>query len=293
LNAHTPSISVVDPRGLAVRAVAYFRQAVAEPVSARVTHQVFDSLGRLVEQRDPRLFALRQNDASVPANLTTIHNLAGQALCSDSVDAGWQLGLPGAAGQALESWDQRGWHRRSEHDPLLRPVAVHEQVLGDPERCVERMTFGGVADDHARHNRCGQPIRHDDPAGSRLMTDYGLSVAVLYERRHFLNSFNPVDWPTLDADRDRLLEPGDGAQTLWSYAPTSELITQTDTKDHRQYFGHDRAGQLCSVGLKRSGQQGVDTLVSAIHYSASGQVEHELAGNGMRTTSDYDPAMGT
>ncbi len=292
MNAYTPSISVIDPRGLAVRALAYCRQAATEPVSARVTHQVFDSLGRLVEQRDPRLFALNQNDASVLANLTTIHNLTGQALCSDSVDAGWQLGLPGAAGQALESWDQRGWHRRTEHDSLLRPVAVHEQVSGESERCVERMTFGGVSDDHARHNRCGQPIRQDDPAGTRLLSDYGLSAAILGDARHFLSDLDPVDWPVVEAARDQLLEPGNGAQTWWTYAPSGELITQTDAKGHRQHFAHDRAGQLRSVGLQRAGQQGVDTLVSAIHYSALGQVEHELAANGMCTTSAYDPADG-
>lgn len=292
MNAHTPSISVVDPRGLPVRAVAYFRQAAGESLNARVTHQFFDLAGRLTQQRDPRLFALSQKDASVPANLITIHSLTGQVLCSDSVDAGWQLGLPGAAEQALESWDQRSWHRRTEHDSLLRPVAVHEQISGEPERCVERMTFGGVSDDHARHNRCGQLIRQDDPAGSRLMADYGLSATVLHERRHFLNSFDPVDWPDLEADRDSLLEPGAGAQSLWTYAPTGEVLKQIDAKGHTQLFVHDRSGQLHSVGLQRSGQSRAETLVSAIHYSASGQVEHELAGNGMRSTSAYDPADG-
>ncbi len=122
------------------------------------------------------------------------------------------------------------------------------------------------------------------------MTDYGLSAAVLHERRHFLNSFDQVDWPALDADRDRLLEPGAGAQTLWRYAPTGEVTVQTDAKGHAQHFAHDRAGQLRSVGLQRFGQSRADTLVSAIQYSASGQVEHELAGNGMRTIGAYDPA---
>ncbi|MBV7576888.1 hypothetical protein KW846_29695, partial [Pseudomonas sp. PDM32] len=210
--------------------VAYCRKAIADPVTARVTHQVFDLVGRLSQQRDPRLFALSQSDASIPVNLITIHNLSGQSLCSDSVDAGWQLGLSGAAGQALETWDQRGWHRRTEHDPLLRPVAVHEQIRDERERCVERMTFGGVSEDHARHNRCGQLIRQDDPAGSRLMADYGLSAVVLHESRRFLSTFAPIDWPTQEADRDGLLEPGDGAQSLWTYAPTGEVLKQTDAK---------------------------------------------------------------
>jgi insecticidal toxin complex protein TccC len=292
MNAHTPSISVVDPRGLALRAVAYCRKAVADPVTARVTHQVFDPVGRLSQQRDPRLFAFSQSDASIPANLTTIHNLSGQPLCSDSVDAGWQVDLPGPAGQVIESWDQRGWHRRSEHDPLLRPVAVHEQIRDEPERCVERMTFGGVSEDHARHNRCGQPIRQDDPAGSRLMADYGLSAVVLRESRQFLGTFDPVDWPVQDIDRDNLLEPGDGAQSLWTYAPTGEVLKQTDAQGHTRHFTYDRAGQLHSVGLQRAGQSTADTLVNAIEYNAFGQIEQERAGNGMRTSSSYDPANG-
>ncbi|WP_223448754.1 MULTISPECIES: RHS repeat-associated core domain-containing protein [Pseudomonas] len=292
MNAHTPSLSAVDSRGLPIRAVAYWRQAADESPTARVTQQMFDPVGRLVQQRDPRLFALSRGDASVPVNLTTTSSLSAQTLCSDSVDAGWQLGLPGAAGQALEAWDQRGWHRRSEHDSLLRAVAVHEQMPGEPERCVERMSWGVVDDDHALHNRCGQLIRQDDPAGSRLIVDYGLSAAELREHRHFLSSVDPVHWPLSDVDRDDLLEPGEGAQSSWTYAPSGEARTQTDAKGHTRHFTLDLAGQLHSVGLQRAGQTGADTLVSAIQYSASGQVEHELAGNGMRSSSTYDPADG-
>ncbi|VVP79399.1 hypothetical protein PS934_00559 [Pseudomonas fluorescens] len=125
-----------------------------------------------------------------------------------------------------------------------------------------------------------------------MLSDYGMSAAILGDVRHFLSDLNPVDWPVVEADRDQLLEPDNGAQTWWIYAPSGELITQTDTKGHLQHFAHDQAGQLHSVGLQRAGQQGVDTLVSSIHYSATGKVEHELADNGMRTISTYDPADG-
>jgi len=257
-----------------------------------VTQQIFDPQGQLVAQRDPRLFALSQSDATAPVNLVTVHGLAGQVLCSDSVDAGWQLGLPGEAGQALEAWDQRGWHRRTGHDSLLRPVAVHEQMPDEPERCVERVTWGDFSADHARHNRCGQPIRSDDPAGSRLIADYGLAATVLHERRNFLRAHTPVDWPALETDRDILLEPGGGAESSWTLAPTGEMITQTDARSHTRHFAYDRAGQLSSVGLQRCANFSVDPLVGAIRYSASGQVEHELTGNGMRTLSTYEPTDG-
>ncbi|MBV7575349.1 hypothetical protein KW846_21780, partial [Pseudomonas sp. PDM32] len=104
--------------------------------------------------------------------------------------------------------------------------------------------------------------------------------------------FAPIDWPTQEADRDGLLEPGDGAQSLWTYAPTGEVLKQTDAKGHTRHFTYDRAGQLHSVGLQRSGQSTADTLVNAIEYNAFGQIEQERAGNGMRTSSGYDPANG-
>ncbi|MGF7111736.1 insecticidal toxin complex protein TccC [Pseudomonas laurylsulfatiphila] len=288
MDIHTPTLSAVDPRGLAVRVVAYHRRGASEPPESRVTHQLYDGAGRLARQRDPRLFAL----LDAPSNLSTTYSLANQPLCSDSVDAGWQVDLPGPAGLVIESWDQRGWHRRTEHDSSLRPVAMFEQGVGEAERCAERIRWGAATDEEARHNRCGQPIRQDDPAGSRLLSDYGMSAAVLIDTRHFLNSIDPPDWPLVETERDRLLEPGEGTQASWSFLPSGELSHQTDTKSHTRHFTYDRAGQLHSVGLQRAGQSTTDTLVNAIEYNAFGQIEQERAGNGMRTSSGYDPANG-
>jgi insecticidal toxin complex protein TccC len=288
MHIHTPTLNAIDPRGLAVRAVAYHRRAAGEPLESRITHQQYDGAGRLARQRDPRLFAL----LDAPSNLSTTYSLSNQPLCSDSVDAGWQVDLPGPAGQVIESWDQRGWHRRTEHDSSLRPVAMFEQGVGEAERCAERIQWGAATDEETRHNRCGQPIRHDDPAGSRLLCDYGMSAAVLVEIRHFLNRFDPPEWPLVEAERDRLLEPGEGARASWSFLPSGELSHQTDAKNHTRHFTYDRAGQLHSVGLQRAGQSTADTLVNAIEYNAFGQIEQERAGNGMRTSSAYDPANG-
>ncbi|VVP49870.1 hypothetical protein PS862_05334 [Pseudomonas fluorescens] len=272
--------------------MAYYRRAIGDPVEARVTHQLYDAAGRLTQQRDPRLFALLQSGTSVPTNLSTFHDLSGQTLCSDSVDAGWQLDLSGAGGPACESWDQRGWHRRTEHDSLLRPVAIHEYCFEETERCAERIIWASSSPENALHNRCGQPVRHDDPAGSRWLPEYGLTGAVLAEDRRFLDSLEPPDWPVTEAERNSLLEPGDGSRSAWHFAATGEALSQTDVKGHVRHFAHDRAGQLREVRLQRSEQTTAETPVSGIEYNASGQVQQELTGNGMRTFSSYDPADG-
>ena len=68
----TPVLAVSDPRGLGIRAIQYHRRLAADPLETRVTHQRFDAAGRPVASRDPYLFALAQNDASVPANLSPV-----------------------------------------------------------------------------------------------------------------------------------------------------------------------------------------------------------------------------
>ncbi len=292
MHRHTPSITVIEPRGLPVRELAYHRRATGGLLETRVTHQVHDVAGRLCEQRDPRLFVSSLTDPDVPVNLRTIYSLSGQSLCSDSVDAGWQLSLPGPDGLTVETWDQRGWHRRIEYDLLLRPVAVVEHFKGYPERCAERITWGRYTADDALRNRCGVPVRHDDPAGSRLLPEYAMAGSALAEVRHFHKSVESPGWPLDEVERDRLLELGDGARSTWHFAPTGEVSGQTDAKGHTRHLRYDRGGQLCGIRLQQAQRTTAEILVGGIEYSAAGQVLHELAGNGMRIFSSYDPASG-
>ena len=107
MHAHTPHLTVSDPRGLAVRSVNYCRVVPGTPAELRVHHTRFDAHGRQVEQRDPRLWALPQ----APANLTAVHSLSGQVLASDGVDDGRGCSLSNEAGQVVRQWDGRGSQR--------------------------------------------------------------------------------------------------------------------------------------------------------------------------------------
>ncbi|WP_347900508.1 RHS repeat-associated core domain-containing protein [Pseudomonas purpurea] len=289
----TPTLSVLDPRGLAVRAVQFHRRQANEPLESRVTHQRYDSAGRPVASRDPRLFAMAQADESVPANLSQTFSLSSLPLATHSVDSGWQTMLQGAAGQTLERWDSRGSHSLTECDALLRPVAVHERGEDVAEHTLERFSYAGADADSAAHNLCGQLIRHDDPAGTLHLHDLGLGGAVLKQTRHFLRDSAPPDWPSEVPARNTLLEPGDGATTWNTCAPTNEPLSQTDALGNLQAFAHTVAGELKNTRLKLAGSGQVEqVLVSNIHYNALGQVESENAGNGVITRHRYDPADG-
>ncbi|WP_123424455.1 RHS repeat domain-containing protein [Pseudomonas brassicacearum] len=290
-DAATPTILVSDPRGLALRTVQFHRRQANDALETRVTHQRYDAAGRAVVSRDPRLFTLAQTDASVPANLNQVFSLSGVPLATQSVDAGWQLALLGAGGQAVERWDGRGSHSLTEYDELRRPVAVHESGREVAEHALERFTYAGADEDAATHNLCGQLIRHDGPAGTLHLLDLSLGGAPLQQRRHFLHSLDAPDWPIDVAERDALLESVDGATTCNRYDPTSEPLSQTDALGNLQAFAYTVAGELKNTRLTLAGDGQIEkVLVSDIRYNPFGQVDAETAGNGVITRHHYDPA---
>ncbi|MBX8572981.1 insecticidal toxin complex protein C1, partial [Pseudomonas cichorii] len=262
LHTHTPTLIVIDPRGLAMRSVAFCRSEQDQPADERVTSKTYDLAGRIVSQRDPRLTI---------GNLRTTYSLSNQALLTESVDAGWRLGLLNEAGLPVEGWDSRDSRRQVEYDAVLRPLAITEDGL-----VTERLGYGEA--DGFEHNQCNQLIRHDDTAGTRHLPDYGLLGAALIEARHFLHALETPDWPLDEAERDALLE-SDRLETHWAFNPLGEPLLQTDAIGNAQSFKQTVAGQLKAVDLKLS--SATQTLVSDIHYNAFNQVEQETAGNGV------------
>jgi len=286
VNAHhhaaTPTLSVIDPRTLAVRSVGYCRHPDSPVIDPRITRQGFDAAGHLIESWDPRLWG-----TAPKPNLTTLYGLSGQPLLTDSVDGGWQLSLPDQAGSPCSFWDARGSQRHTRFDEQQRPITVTEQAAGELPRVVERLTYGDCGPAFAEHNQCGQLIRHDDPAGSQIYPEYGIAAGVLREERRFLAELETPDWPLEPEARDELLEP-QSFITRHTFNPTGELRQQTDAMGNLRTFGYDLAGKPEEAWLQVAGEgKPLQRLVSAIRYNAQDQVERETAGNGVLTHAEY------
>ncbi|MBL0846036.1 RHS repeat protein, partial [Pseudomonas mediterranea] len=100
------------------------------------------------------------------------------------------------------------------------------------------------------------------------------------------------DWPASEADREALLEPGDGALSTWRLGPLGDVLEQVDARGNRQRQVLTRDGRLSSSQLLLQGQSQWQSLVSEVDYNAQGQIEREMAGNGVQTTLTYAPENG-
>ncbi|WP_180699376.1 RHS repeat-associated core domain-containing protein [Pseudomonas crudilactis] len=286
-DAATPTLSVIDPRSLMIRSVGYCRHPDLPDIDPRITRQVFDAAGRQIAAWDPRLWG-----TAPKPNLATTYGLSGQALLTDSVDAGWQLSLPDQAGSSCCSWDARGSACHREYDDLQRPIVVTEQARGEQPYVVERLTYASAGDAFAQHNQCGRLIRHDDPAGTRLLNDYGLAGAELVESRRLLTNLDLPDWPSDPEHRDVFLEE-QSYVTRYAFYPTGELQHQTDAMGNVQTRQYNVAGELSATWLLPTGEgKQPKCLVSDIRYNAHEQIEHETAGNGVMTRAEYSPEDG-
>ena len=289
LHRHTPSLTAYDPRGLAICAVAYHRRTAAQEPEARISRQVFGPSGFLTEQWDPRLAALRPQAEPVVPNQRNRHSLSGRLLHSDNVDRGVRISLCGAAAQLRFCWDARGTRHTCDYDRHGRLSAVHEHGAdAQRARCVERLTYADNSPQHARHNRCGCLIRHDDPAGTLWVESYDLLGQVTNQSRRFVqDAAHSPDWPAQPDQREPHLE-AENWRTQWRHDATGQLIELLDARGNQQRMRHDVDGLLASVQVKLgSGRE--YSVVQQRSYSASGQLQVERAGNGVVSVLTYSP----
>jgi len=293
VDVHTPTLTVIDPRALTLRSVAYCRSVELMRAEERITRNSYNALGRVIKQWDPRLWASSAEDGATPANLINRYSLSGKVLSSLSIDAGERISLFGDGDHLLQTWDSRGSERRIEYDDLLRPLAIFEQSEGEAPRCTERYEYAGAGVDFAAHNQCGQLIRHDDPAGTQTLDQYALTGGVLEQTQRFLSSLETPNWPSGLPDREALLEPVAQAATSASrFNPLGDVLEQTDAKGNRHSFVYTVDGLLSATHLQLNTHGTPRTLVSDIAYNAYGQVEQETAGNGVLSTLTYRPEDG-
>jgi insecticidal toxin complex protein TccC len=298
---NTPTVTVLDNRGLSVRDIAYHRHPDAPDVTReRIARHRYDARGFLTQSADPRLHAAGR------ANFSYLTGLTGSALRTRGADNGTTVALSDAAGRPFiavsnicpagdgtEDRSQavtRTWQYEDSELPG-RPVSVTEQVPGDAARITERFVYAGHSPADKALNLAGLCVSHYDPAGlaqtdCAALTGVPLSVT----RRLLKDADNPdvaADWQGEDISAWHALLDDETYTTRTTADAAGAALTTTDAKGHVQRVAYDVAGLPAGSWLTVKGGT-EQVIVASLTYSAAGQKLREEHGNGVVTTYTYE-----
>jgi insecticidal toxin complex protein TccC len=281
----TPTVQVLDNRGLVVRNLQYNRRTAGEVAQSLRTQQHYNARGVLLSSLDPRLGAAQQIDPALAPNFRYQASLSARVLRTQGVDAGQQVTLFDIEGGPLWQQGSRGQFLRWSYDRLHRISALAEQASStSPERLSEQYQYGEGRADAVAANARGQLVAHYDPAGLNQIPCYNRSAQPLLTVRQLLTDPQAEgDWQGDEADWHMQLEATRYASRQ-RYNALGAAIGSVDAKGHQQQQRLNIAGQLAGSALILA-DGSHRALLTAIRYSAAGQVHQETAGNGV--VSDY------
>ena len=279
LYSKTPTVTVLDNRGLAVRDIAYCRHPDSpETTSERITRHQYDARGFLTLSADPRLYE------SGLANFCYLPDLNGGVLRTVSADAGRPFMAVNAGGVTCT-------FTYEDAELSGRPLSITEQPAGEVARITERFMYAGNTAAEKALNLAGQCVSHYDTAGLTQTDGIALSgVPLSITRRLLKEADNPdvtADWQGEDASAWNDLLDGEACSTLTTADATGAVLTTTDAKGNLQRVAYDVAGLLSGswLTLKDGTEQ---AIVVSLTYSAAGQKLREEHGNGVVTTYTYE-----
>lgn len=290
VNRNTPTLKVVDNRGLIVRDITYHRHPdTLDVTDTRITRHRYDGRGFLTQNADPRL-----HEAGLK-NFTYTTDLAGNVLRTRSADAGTAVALSDAAGRPLVRVSAicttHTWHYEKANT-LGRPLAVTEQAAGEAARVPERFVYAENTPTNQDLNLAGQCVHRYDTAGLLMTDSVALTAGPLSVTRQLLKDADTADtladWQGLDACAWNALLAAESYRTLTTPDATGNMLTTTDAAGNAQRVTYDRAGLLKGSWLTVKGGK-EQVIVLSLAYSPNGQKLREVHGNTLVTAYGYAP----
>ncbi|AOK29745.1 MULTISPECIES: cytotoxic necrotizing factor Rho-activating domain-containing protein [Burkholderia] len=280
----TPTLAVLSNRGTTVRTLTYNRAAVDDNLDERIERTEYSALGFASSRIDARLFS-----AGAMPNFAYTTSLTGGALRTASVDAGTSWALVDVDGRPVWARDARGTVTTWTYDALGRPLRANETIKGQALATRDVWMYGETEANAQAHNLRGRCVRRYDTAGRLIWSGFRLTGEPVAETRQLLvDAEGEGDWT--GHDESAWAEKLDPTlyTTGWSHDATGVWCMQGDAKGNSQARAFDVAGRLLSSNLTFA-DGNARPVLSAIDYSAAGQVLSETAGNGVVSTYGYEP----
>ncbi|OWO80573.1 toxin [Photorhabdus luminescens] len=291
--AGTPTVNILDNRGLTVREIAFHRAEAADDTDILITRHQYDSRGNLAQSIDPRLYDLMQADDTVQPNFHWQYDLTGSVLRTISADAGCTVTLRDIEARPVFNVNATSTVQTWQYENSSLPgrlLAVSEQSVDEEiPQVIERFIWASHSPAEKNLNLAGQYMRHYDTAGLNQYNSFSLTGVRQSQSRQLLNDDQIPDWSG-DNRSDWQSKLENKIYTTKSITDaTGAPLKQIDAKGNMQRLAYNVAGQLKGRWLTIQGQP-EQTIVSSLSYSAAGQKLREEHGNGIITKYHYESA---
>lgn len=286
-HAGTPTIQVVDNRGLAIRHLQYYRELERPAeLDERVTLQQLNVQGYLVSLADPRFASSKIN------NVACLYNLTGETLRTHGVDVGTGVALNDIEGRLVFSIDANKTRRTCQYEEssmLGRPVSIMEQTKNKAPCISEYFVYAGFSAAEQQTNLAGHCVRHYDTAGVLVLNQVSLQGKPLLTTRQFIQQIEEkdtlVNW--VNNEQKEKLETEEYRHQIQVDAMGNPLQS-IDGKGHQQRYAYNITGQLKQHWLTINSQK-EQSVIKSVEYLATNQKQHEEHGNGVFTYYGYEP----
>ncbi|MDE1482746.1 RHS repeat-associated core domain-containing protein [Xenorhabdus bovienii] len=290
LYADTPTVTVMDNRGLSIRDIVYHRTTAGEQADTRITRHQYSPYNFLIESIDPRLFDL-QSQSTIKPNFTYWPALKGDVLRTESVDAGQTIMLNDIEGRPLLNISAMGVVKHWQYEDNALPgrlLAVSERKSkASTPQIIERFIWAGNSQSEKDHNLAGKYLRHYDTAGLNQLNAVSLTGVDLSQSRQLLQDDVTENWSGSDESQWKMRLSNDIFTTEITADAVGNLLIQNDAKSNQQRLAYDVAGLLQASWLTIKGQN-EQVIVKSLTYSAAGQKLREEQGNGVITEYRYE-----
>lgn len=286
IHAGTPTITVLDNRGLNIRMIQYHRQSnTQQKAQERIEFQHFNIYGFLEQSADARL------SESGQCNFYYSTDLIGFPVFSQGADSGDVYQLNDIEERLVISIDANKTYKSCDYEgvnSLGRLKSINEKVEFGHWRVSEYFEYAGHSFIEQMANLAGQCTCHFDTAGLLQTQEVSLRGEPILWTRQFIQQFDNVEY-SVDWQGDTCLtalSPEKFPQQI-SFDATGACLSILDAKGHKQLREYDIAGQLIKSNLTVKGSD-PQSIVQLIEYSAIGQKVRELHGNGVVTEYEHE-----
>jgi insecticidal toxin complex protein TccC len=285
-SANTPATTELDALG---RPIAHVEElAGGERLVERYGR---DADGRLVWAADARLVAAWRGREGAKSH-STVYSLLGQALASQSADAGPRWRVPDVEGRELLVRDGRGLVLATDYDAIGRPTSVTLTEPEDEARTVEAYVYGdqhGALERPADGNLVGELRRVFDESGMHEFEGYDLGGRPLgVVRRYAADPERPPDWKAAAATPDSAALEDRTWRSTQRHDARGLLVGATDAAGGSCRWRYGPAGLLESIEAAPSRGR-TKPIVRSIEHDARGRRTRVVLGNGVVTKREYHP----